>query len=308
MEVLLIVFGLISIVGGGVAGIYGLKHEFKDKAGRLTKHGKIALRGIIFATVVSLLSLLINLRLDYVNEQAAHLAYENEIAMRDSTIKHLQSIESNTTRLQHPLTDFTCEIYYVIDDTCASIGPIHARMISLIDLINRNEDLPEGYFHRIDSAGLRSIGIANLSEVDIDLDILPVGIIGLFTPGKNPLVFYASKDAKTDSVNDLRFRIPTAEYLRNSAGVELSYMVREHKYHVTISFNPRIDYSNGKLTSVFDLKAEKIGIALIGRYMQEKWPIEKILFKSKLGFEVPFYGTSFSSTGKSYPYYTRCSN
>jgi hypothetical protein len=306
--IILTICNIASVIGGGYAGIYALQHEFRDTNGKITIYGKRALNGIIIATIVSLISLFVNLYLDRINEKAKQKTYEDQIEAQKETITKLNLLTSNTNKLSFPLSDFQIEIHFAVNDTCASIGPIHYRIQDIIRIINNGEDLPEGFDKRTDSLGLRSILVQDFEKADINLDILPTGLIGLFSRDKNPNSFQDKKQIKDDGVNDMRFRIPLAENLIKNQSIEFSYMVREHKYYITISFSPNPEFSNGRLTNFLDLNSERIGFALLGRYRQEDWPIEKIVFKNKLGYEVSFYGLNMKNTGKAYPYFTRYSN
>lgn len=92
---------IISTIATGVFAAYGLVHDYKDKKGRLTRHGRIALYGILGMTTLGLLSVIAGIR------SASQEAKQIERDRMDLERKNTELISRTTTILEGVQDDLT---------------------------------------------------------------------------------------------------------------------------------------------------------------------------------------------------------
>jgi len=108
-----------------------LTHEYKDKSGKITKHGKIAIYGIFISATISVISVGINIRKVKVQELKQKESFVAEINRYTKTLNEIK-------RLAYPLTDLIIEETYELSNTAKGITEFNKSLPTLIESIRQN--------------------------------------------------------------------------------------------------------------------------------------------------------------------------
>lgn len=300
------IISLLTIVLTGGFSIYGLVNNYKDKEGKLTKHGRIAIYGIIISLTLSIIGFGFKVRSDSIAKTDKLKQIENDVLRQELTINKLDSVITNIQRISYPLTDLEIELIYVFDSTSKSINNFHVNTVKktlqsienkdYYDYINHEEVY--AYWNSGERNGTPDrLLIFNKagSKFFPNLNI-PTSALGLFEPTK-----------KIDSMNfqdsndfNVVFTAPVYQRPNNNIQEEkLLYHVDLGIYEYSIRYTPSSQFADPSVISHLDLKLVYAGLGAITPYDEKNWDLKSIVFRNSLGLTNKF--EIIKSTGKDWP-------
>jgi len=305
-------FGLIEIISfftilmTGFFSIYGLVNTYKDKEGKLTKHGRIAVYGIVLSLTLSVVGFGIKLKKDSDDKSSKLKQIQQDIARQQLTIDKLDSVITNVDRLNYPLSDLQITSTFAISDTAKQIQAFHTKFKETINDILRQRtkygvtlNAPNSVYDTWEGNVLNSVFIDKNSPIfpkDINL---PMNVICLF-----------SKSIKIDSLdlkrkpNDFDAVFTAPIYNSDSQNLidkRLTYFPLTKKYELRVTYIPQGHFATGNVVSHKDIKKVKVGISIVLSDDIKNWIIESIVFTNKLGYQTKIVGNNLNFSARCWP-------
>lgn len=294
------VVSLLTLILTGGFSIYGMVNDFKDKEGNLTKHGRVAIYGIIISLTLSIIGFGFKLKSDSVAKTKKLEQIQQDVSRQEATLNKLESVINNIQRIGYPLTDLQIQLVYTFDSTSKSIIEFHRNTISqTLSLISKGDYDRTGHVGEIYVVGISderqgkptSLTMINNEESELFPRIfIPYLNLGLF-----------DSNQETDSLNfsnrnDFSAIFPTPEDIMDE---RLRYNVDSGVYQYSISYIPSPQFTTSSIISHLDLKFASIGLGNLLAHDQKKWELESVTFRNSLGLTNKF--KIFKSTGKQLP-------
>ena len=299
------VISFLMIILTGFFSIYGLLHEYKDKEGILTKHGKIAIYGIVISLVLSVCSFGFKLNADREAKMSELKSIKDELIYQNETINKLDSIIQNVERVNYPLSDLTIKLVFSIDTNSYSVRGLHKRMRETINSLKKKENpyrnFPEirAIYTSANKIPTRYVLRKNKNSKVFPNFQIPPSMIGLFHRKNNTSIdtFNFRKRAGFNAIfTTPAFGMPKAEIHEEI----IEYEVNTGKYMYSIIYTPKSTFSDTNVISHLDLPNSNLGFGMSNHNRNNHlWALEKISFRHSLGYITSF--SNFESTKKQFP-------
>jgi len=300
------IISFFTILMTGFFSIYGLVNTYKDKEGKLTKHGRIAVYGIVLSLTLSVVGFGIKLKKDSDDKSSKLKQIQQDIARQQLTIDKLDSVITNVDRLNYPLSDLQIISTFIISDTSKEIQSFHSRFKTIInDIIGQHKKYgvvlnnPNSVYDNWEGSILKSIFLEkNAPDFPNDIN-LPTSVICLFDKSKK----IESLDLqKRPNDFDAVFTAPV--YGKESLNVidkRLTYFPETNNYELKVTYTPQGHFATGNVISHKDLQKIRVGISILLNDDISNWKIGSIVFKNKLGYQTKIIGDSLIFTQQSWP-------
>lgn len=290
------IINTLTILLTGYFGIYALTHEYKDKTGIITRHGKIAIYGILISGTISIIGIGINIKKANDRDFEQKESFKVEIERYNNTIHEIK-------RLSYPLTDLIIEETYELSDTAPELSDLKNKIDSLIHSIPIDKSTygvainnPKGVYDLWENDELVKLSFHKEYEdfprlnppsqilciIDSSIDIQ-----SLNTQRDKGIIDVILKSAIYDDKNLIYKR--------------LTYDIKRKKFSYRIRFMPSSDFSNGLIVSHKDLPNKSLGISLVLPNSHKSWKIKEIIILNKLGYQTKVNVDSFKNLEKSWP-------
>jgi len=286
----------------GFFSIYGLVNTYKDKEGKLTKHGRIAVYGIVLSLTLSIVGFGIKLKKDSNDKSSKLKQIQQDISRQLITINKLDTI----LRLSFPISDIQIISTFSISDTTKEIREFDNEFKKIVNVI-RNErnrfgvalDIPENVYDNWEGDVLKSVSIDNNSPIFPNSINLPMSVISFFdrTLNADNLNLQSS-----ESAFEAIFTAPVYnKKSKNLLSKRLVYLPERGQYQLITTYIPIMHSSNGNIISHKDIKNVKIGLSILLDDDIKIWKIGSIVFKNNLGYQTIINGDSLKFSGQSWP-------
>lgn len=296
MSYLTEILNVFSIILTGFFGIYGLLHEYKDKSGRITRNGKIAVYGILVSATISVIGIGVNLKKAKDQELKQRESFEAELKRYNITLNEIK-------RLAYPLTDLIVEESYELSDTNKEFIDFKKYLISLINSIKISREqhgiainLPSGVYDSWENNELTQIsfdkGFTHFPKLSPPTQILCITDTTINMETLNI--------QKNQEQIDVLLTSPIYEN-NNLIDKRLIYNTKTNRFLYKIKFKPTPFISTGRIISHKDLKITMLGISILLPEFHKSWMITKIIFLNTLGFRTEVEMKTFKILEKSWP-------
>ncbi|UKM66191.2 hypothetical protein GSB9_02770 [Flavobacteriaceae bacterium GSB9] len=270
-------------------------YDYKDKEGRLTKHGRIAIYGIIISLTLSVIGFGFKLKSDSDSKTEKLKQIQEDVSRQELTIKKLDSAINNIQRLSYPLTDLNIELIYTFDSTSKSILGFHDSIVKkTLESINsgnyygfENNDELYAYWNTQEREGKPNrllIFNNDKSKLFPKLSI-PTSALGLFDLNKN------AESMSFQSKSSFNVVFTTPVYKKPNENIieeKLNYNVSTGIYEYSIQYTPTAQFANPSIISHLDLKLVNAGLGAIRPHDEKNWELKSIIFRNSLGLTSTF--------------------
>jgi hypothetical protein len=301
------IVSLLTIILTGGFSIYGLVNDYKNKDGSLTKHGRIAIYGIIVSLTLSIIGFGFKLKSDSIIKAKKLKQIQKDIKHQNKTINKLDSVISYVERVSVPLTDLDVKITYSFTPNSKQIERFHKNeILPYIEQIKKSDSK----YHRRLSAfwenekeGLPDkISLYKVEGFDYFPELrIPISVFGI-----------CANDQSIDSVKfkgnvGINFTFTAPVYSKNNTNIRSQYLnfnLKENKYYYEIRFTPSPQFSDLQIISHLDLKNTIFAISSINDD-QKGWITEEVEISNRFGFKSSYF--DFIKTKEQYPEITNYS-
>ena len=300
------IISFFTILMTGFFSIYGLLNTYKDKEGKLTKHGRIAVYGIVLSLTLSIVGFGIKLKKDSDDKTSKLKQIQQDIARQQLTIDKLDSVITNVDRLNYPLSDLQVTSTFLISDTSKEIETFHSRFKTIISDIKGQRkkygvslNTPKSVYDIWEGDILKSIFIeknAPIFPIDINL---PMNVICFF-----------DKSKKIDSLdlqrkpNDFDAVFTAPVFGKESSNIidkRLTYYPETNNYELKVTYIPQGHFATGNVISHKDIQKIRVGVSILLNDDIRNWKIGSIVFRNKLGYQTKIIGDSLIFTEQTWP-------
>ncbi len=300
------IISFFTILMTGFFSIYGLLHPYKDKDGKLTKHGRIAVYGIVLSLTLSVVGFGIKLKKDSDDKSSKLKQIQQDLARQQLTIDKLDSVITNVDRLNYPLSDLQIISTFIIPDTSKEIESFHSRFKTIINDIKGQRkkygvalNTPNSVYDIWDGDILRSVFIEKNAPIFPSDINLPTSVICFF-----------DKSKKIDSLdlqkkpNDFDAVFTAPVYGKESSNIidkRLTYFPETNNYELKVTYTPQGHFATGNVISHKDIQKVRVGISILLNDDIKDWKIGSIIFRNKLGYQTKISSDSLIFTQQSWP-------
>ncbi|RLD36531.1 MAG: hypothetical protein DRJ10_01930 [Bacteroidetes bacterium] len=296
---------LLTLVLTGFFSIYGLLNEYKDKDGKLTKHGKVAIYGLVISLTLSIVSFGFKLKSDSDDKEKKLIKIQDDLEHQMSTINKLDSVLNDIQRASYPLTDLEIAITYSFNSYSFSIKSFHNKFIKPILFSLENADKKDTPFsNKIaiywdtgqSNVPIKLLLLKSSKTKEFPVLTIPQSSLGLIENG----LAIDSIDFKTNYGIGASFNTPGA----HSGDIllfqeKIEYFVNSDKYLYSFVYRPRARISNSTIISHLDLTAATVVLGMNPNVLNSDWKLEKVGFYHSLGLVT--YFSEFIQTGMKWP-------
>jgi hypothetical protein len=283
---------------------YGLTNQYRDSDGKITRAGKLALRGIFSSAVLSLLSIGLGVLKANMDQTAAIKKLQDETHRYTETLNRLERIVHNTERLSYPLSSANVSMQFLIGGSDKKLSAVRQSILDLLPIWNR-EIAENGMafsdsknyiiYHDRPQNHVNMILILDQTRIrDCSLSFTHVLILG--PPGKSLRL------ANLNVVDDNQ-PLVTALF-RDVVRETLVYYPDSDAFGYQLVYKPKVLLSDPRFSSMLDLLSSELAVSVLQPEDIRSWQVKAIRLFSDTGYSVSLDMKSFEIIGKPWPQIT----
>jgi hypothetical protein len=281
---MLAVVTAVSVIVAAYFSAYGLRHKYRDDAGHITDAGRLALRGIVLSTLLSLLSVGLAAYRAYEERTAAVQRLSAETRQYIDTLARLEQITSNTTRLSYPISSAIVCVRIAIPGN-------HPEFIQLRDHLRseiaqwqqENTSLSDAGYRDGGYRFSRNLKTRAIERVQLDADLTTLIMqdirYGHWFVFDMPGARITNKRAAAGEED-----VPVKGHVGAIVKQTLTYIVDDDLFRFELHYRPAFDRGDPRLSSLLDLRGASLAVTFAPSFETGSWHLRSMYVYTESGY------------------------